>query len=151
MKSRQTGILATGTALAILACALGFLSAGCGHKEKTVGSSTTEKTAATETSVITLTAASFDAQTGTQGVVLVDFWATWCPPCRMQGPIVETVAEQVKGRAVVSKLDVDAAKDVSRKFNIEAIPTLIVFKNGEAVRGSDPGIRVDRGHRSRAR
>jgi thioredoxin 1 len=134
MKNRHTGIFTTGFALAMLTCAIGFLSAGCGRKEKPAAAPAPEQASATGSSVITLTAESFDAQTATQGVVLVDFWATWCPPCRMQGPIVERVAEQVKGRAVVAKLDVDGAKDVSRKFNIEAIPTLIVFKDGKPVK-----------------
>lgn len=136
MKNRHTGISTMGVAFAMLACVFGFLSAGCGHKEKPAAAAApaSEQASATGSSVITLTAASFDAQTATQGVVLVDFWATWCPPCRMQGPIVERVAEQVKGRAVVAKLDVDGAKDVSRKFNIEAIPTLIVFKDGKPVK-----------------
>lgn len=65
------------------------------------------------------------------GVSLVDFWATWCPPCRMQGPVVEKVAEAFKGRAVVGKLDVDEASKTAGGFKVMAVPTIIVFKNGE--------------------
>lgn len=82
--------------------------------------------------VITLTDATFDAQTA-QGVILVDFWATWCRPCRMQGPIVETVASQIGSTARVGKLDVDAAPKTARRFEVSGIPTLIIFKDGKPV------------------
>lgn len=74
----------------------------------------------------------FDSEVGA-GVVLVDFWATWCGPCKIQGPIVEEVAAQVQGTAKVAKLDVDAAPAIAQRFNIQNIPTLIVFKNGKNV------------------
>ena len=80
--------------------------------------------------VITLNEANFDAQVAS-GVVLVDFWATWCPPCRKQGPIVEQVAARVQGKAKVAKLDVDAAPKIAQRFGIRSIPTLIVFRNGK--------------------
>ncbi|MHC4540110.1 MAG: thioredoxin [Planctomycetota bacterium] len=82
--------------------------------------------------VVALNEANFDAQVG-QGVVLVDFWAAWCGPCKIQGPIVEQVAEQIGDAAKVAKLDVDAVPKIARRFNITSIPTLIVFRNGEAV------------------
>ncbi len=66
-----------------------------------------------------------------EGVVLVDFWATWCGPCRTQAPIVEEVAQEVKDIAKVAKLDVDEVPAVAKKFKIRAIPTLIVFKDGK--------------------
>jgi thioredoxin 1 len=65
------------------------------------------------------------------GVVLVDFWAPWCPPCLRQGPIVDEVGEKVKAYAKVIKLNVDDEPAVASKFGIRSIPTLIIFKDGE--------------------
>jgi thioredoxin 1 len=62
---------------------------------------------------------------------LVDFWAVWCGPCRIVGPIVEEIAEEYDGRAVVAKLDVDANRDTAVKFGIQAIPTLLLVKDGQ--------------------
>jgi thioredoxin 1 len=84
-------------------------------------------------SVVVLNDANFDAQVRT-GVVLVDFWATWCGPCQRQGPIVEQVASQLKGKAVLGKLDVDAAQQTAQRLGIESIPTLVVFQNGTPVK-----------------
>jgi len=64
-------------------------------------------------------------------VVLVDFWATWCGPCLKMGPAVESVAEKMKGKAVVAKLDVDKAKEIAVEYEANAIPLLVFFKNGE--------------------
>lgn len=65
--------------------------------------------------------------------VLIDFWATWCGPCRMLGPVVEEIAEEFEGRAVVAKCNVDDCEGISMKYGIRNIPTLLYFKNGELV------------------
>ena len=65
--------------------------------------------------------------------VLVDFWAAWCGPCRMVGPVVEEIAGEYGDTAVVGKVDVDANQDISVKYGIRSIPALLYFKNGEVV------------------
>ena len=65
--------------------------------------------------------------------VLVDFWATWCGPCRMVGPIVDELAEEYDGKAVVGKVNVDDNSTVPSEYGIRNIPALLVFKNGEIV------------------
>ena len=63
--------------------------------------------------------------------VLVDFWATWCGPCRMIAPIVEELSEEYAGKAKVCKMDVDAAQKTAAEFGIRSIPTLLIFKGGK--------------------
>ena len=65
--------------------------------------------------------------------VMVDFWAEWCGPCRMLGPIIEEVSKDYDGKAVVGKLDVDSNQEFAAKFGVRNIPTVLVFKNGELV------------------
>ncbi len=65
--------------------------------------------------------------------VLVDFWAEWCGPCRMIGPVVEELAGEYDGKAVIGKLNVDENQEASAKYGVRSIPTLLIFKNGEIV------------------
>jgi len=83
-------------------------------------------------SLLQLSAADFDA-TIAQGVTLVDFWATWCGPCKMQLPILEKIAPDYAGRARVAKVSIEDAdnKNIAIKFGIRSIPTLLLFKDGK--------------------
>ncbi|MGB0424337.1 MAG: thioredoxin [Flavobacteriales bacterium] len=65
--------------------------------------------------------------------VLVDFWAEWCGPCRMVGPIVEELSNDYDGKAIIGKVDVDKNQEISMKYGIRNIPTIIFLKNGEMV------------------
>ena len=68
-----------------------------------------------------------------QKPVLVDFFAEWCGPCQMQGPIIDEVAKEIGDKAVIGKLNIDEAKEVAEKYGVMSIPTLILFKDGKAV------------------
>jgi len=72
--------------------------------------------------------------------VLVDFFADWCGPCKMQGPIIDELAEEIKDKAVVGKLNIDESADIAEKYGVMSIPTMIVFKDGE-VQETMTGIR----------
>ena len=88
-------------------------------------------------SVITLTGANFEQEVLKSDVpVLVDFWAPWCGPCKMLGPIVEQVAEASIGNYKVGKVNVDDEQMLAERYNIMNIPALKVFKDGEVVRES---------------
>ena len=66
--------------------------------------------------------------------VLVDFWATWCPPCRLLGPVIAEIAEEQITSLKVGKVDVDEQKELASQFNIMSIPTMILFKDGKVVK-----------------
>jgi len=72
-------------------------------------------------------------QTVAKGVSLVDFWAAWCGPCKIQGPIVDDVADELNGKANICKLDVDKNQRISQKYGIQNIPTILIFKDGKPV------------------
>ena len=82
--------------------------------------------------ILTLTDGSFDEQVNSSAMpVIVDFWAEWCGPCKKLSPIVEEIAGEQVGKLQFAKVDVDSNPDVSRRFNVMSIPTLIVFKDGK--------------------
>jgi thioredoxin len=98
----------------------------CGKKLRTPGTST-------DGHPITVTDDNFAKVTADKRPVLVDFWATWCPPCRAIAPVLEDLARESGGRYVIGKLDVDANKRTPTQFRIEGIPTLLIFRNGQLV------------------
>lgn len=77
--------------------------------------------------------ATFSDLIGQQTPVLVDFYADWCGPCKMQNPILEKVAKELKGKAKIIKIDVDKNQEVASKYEVRSIPTLILFKGGEVM------------------
>jgi len=82
--------------------------------------------------VIEITDANFDTEvTGSSVPVLVDFWAPWCGPCRMIAPLIDEIADEKVGAVKVGKVNVDDNPQVAAKFRIQAIPTILIFKNGE--------------------
>ena len=85
--------------------------------------------------VLEFTDANFDAEViEAEQPVLVDFWAEWCMPCRMIAPIIDKVATEYAGKAKVGKVDVDANRDITVKYGIQNIPTVILFHGGEPVK-----------------
>ncbi|CZQ87692.1 thioredoxin [Trichococcus palustris] len=79
-----------------------------------------------------LTDANFETETK-DGIILVDFWATWCGPCRMQSPIIDELDEEIGDKVTFAKMDVDANPQTPQKFGIMGIPTLIIKKDGAVV------------------
>ena len=84
--------------------------------------------------VVTLTDENFEEEVNSSAVpVLVDYWAEWCGPCKMIGPLIEEMAEEYSNRLKVGKLDVDENQSSASKQNVMSIPTLLIFKEGEVV------------------
>ncbi len=73
------------------------------------------------------------AEATSSGVALVDFWAEWCGPCKMLGPIIEEVAQEIGDKAVVAKVDVDQAQQLAAQFNVRSIPAIFILKDGQVV------------------
>lgn len=80
-----------------------------------------------------ITNASFKEVLQSDKPVLVDFWAAWCGPCRMLGPVIEELSTDFEGKAIVGKVDVDNNQEIAAEFGIRSIPTVLIFKNGELV------------------
>ena len=84
-------------------------------------------------SIMHLTKDNFDSVTSS-GLVLVDFWATWCGPCRMQAPVLDELDEKLGSKVKVCKVDVDDHPDIAQRFGVFSIPTLVVFRDGKMIR-----------------
>ncbi len=99
----------------------------------------------TTTLNLQVTDATFGAEVEkADGLVVVDFWAAWCGPCRAVAPVVEKLAEDYRGRVKVLKLDTDANQATAARFNIRSIPSILLFKDGkpvDGVIGADPRLR----------
>lgn len=89
-----------------------------------------DSNAADSVNLIILKDATFKNQINS-GVTLIDFWAPWCMPCKIQGPIVSEVADELKDKAAICKLNIDENKKIAGELGIRSIPTIIIFKNGK--------------------
>lgn len=88
----------------------------------------------------------FEAILKDEAVVLVDFFATWCGPCKMLGPVLEELAPKFEGKAKIVKVDVDKDSDLAMQFGIMSVPTMILFKNGQIVKqlqGFQPAPQIE--------
>lgn len=84
--------------------------------------------------LLNVTSENFESEVVNSGQpVLVDFWAEWCGPCRMVGPVIDELAEEYSGKVKIGKLNVDQQGDLAMKFRVMSIPTIMLFKNGEVV------------------
>ena len=80
-----------------------------------------------------ITNTNFEEALAVPGLLVIDFWATWCGPCRMLSPIVDELAAEFEGRATIAKCNVDDCEDIAMRFGVRNIPTLVFVKNGEVV------------------
>lgn len=82
---------------------------------------------------LVITDSSFDELLSSEQPLVVDFWAEWCGPCKMIGPVVEELSEEYEGKVIIGKMNVDENNEISTRFGIRNIPTLLFFKNGQLV------------------
>jgi len=80
-----------------------------------------------------ITNTNFEEALAIPGLLVIDFWATWCGPCRMLGPVVDELASEFEGRATIAKCNVDDCEEIAMRFGVRNIPTLVFVKNGEVV------------------
>ena len=95
---------------------------------------------------VTITNENFESLKNGEQPLVVDFWATWCGPCRMVGPVISELAEQYDGKIVVGKCDVEDNEELAVEFGIRNIPTILFFKNGQVVDklvGAQPKAKID--------
>lgn len=118
----KTALIITGTLIVIF----GGLFLMARYKMKNI------PVVADHSNIITLTDKNFDHQLKNK-VVLVDFWASWCAPCKMMAPVLNDVAEELTGNANVGKVNVEEYQVLAQKYQIRNIPTMILFKNGKEV------------------
>jgi thioredoxin 1 len=88
------------------------------------------KSGSSDKNIITLTTSNFVDETS-KGVVMVDFWATWCMPCKAMAPVIEEIAGQTTGKVKVGKVDIDQNGPLANRFGIQSIPTVMIFKDGQ--------------------
>lgn len=82
---------------------------------------------------VTITKENFESLRNGERPLVIDFWATWCGPCRMVGPVISELAQEYDGRIIVGKCDVEENEDIAMEFNIRNIPTILFFKGGQVV------------------
>ena len=88
------------------------------------------KSSTSDKNIVTLTTDNFANETA-KGIVLVDFWATWCMPCKAMAPVIEEIASQTQGKVKVGKVDIDENGPLANQFRVQSIPSILIFKDGQ--------------------
>jgi len=123
-------------AIVLIGSNTGCTGKASNHEKQSITTTVDETTSSTTVSnsgeVQALSSTSFDAGIKS-GIVLVDFWATWCKPCKMQSPVIEEISSDMVGKASVYKLDIDQNPSIADRYNVQSIPTMIIFKDGKVI------------------